>query len=702
MTAVTFVVCRPKIFLNGNSITGVSSDGMVPARAALLYTIAGLAAAICWSQDPQAAARALRPPGTVYSDALLDRVEQEAQSALARIQRATTKPEVDRARPTLQARLRNSLGLERLNGIPNTTPVVTGSLDRIGYRIEKIVFQTLPGLAVPAHLYLPAVQHYRAPAVLLYPGHSWKEEGKAHHDAQIFSANMARMGIVVFIFDPLGQGERGPSDGDFRITQALLVGLSQPGIAEHEISCALDYLASRPDVDPHRIGMTGADGGGFMTWITAALDDRIAAAAIADDTEDFGDMIHRMRQTDWDRAGSEHASDQRELIPGILQYANNHELLAMFAPHPLLIMANSEQFGKNASVRSIFDYGADIYGHFAANGKIQLFVDSEDGPGYQQKKRQAACRFFLSALMGQPDPQPAAEVPGEAFPPPDSPDLRCLPPGTATPATPVIMAVVHNIAAKLPEAGTNIRIRDLMPGWPPPDRYSYGLGAPGIFRYVYDTRRDDYHIPWLWMLDPPGRSRGMVIALDDRGKEALVDDPVIVEARKRGYAIAALDMFGIGEFAGHPGWLFATNLLLGDNLGWKQAYDTLGLLDEWHEGQQSHIAVLYANGPVATLVASFVMSMRQGPAPELVVLRNGLTSFRELLNQTASPDGGNNEIPYWAIPVGALTSVDMIRPFFEDSTNDIHSWILDPAVAKTTVPAKVRVATTDEFLASEW
>ncbi len=520
---------------------------MVSARAVFPIAIACLHALPAYPQDPEAAARARIPPGTKYSDALLDSVEQETQAALKRIERATTKQDAERTRPALRKRLEASLGLQRLPAL-DLKPVITGSLDREGYRVEKIVFQTLPGLAVPAHLYVPAGLQNRAPAVLLYPGRTWKTEGKSHRDAQIFSASMARMGFVVFVFDPIGQGERYASDEDYRITQALLVGLSQPGIAEYEVRCALEYLSSRPEVDPRKIGMTGADGGGFMTWITAALDDRIAAAAIADDTEDFGDIIHRMRQTDWDKA-----EDQRQLIPGILQYANNHELLAMFAPRPVLIITNSEQFGQNSSARSIFDYGADIYGRFGANGNARLFVDSDDGPGYQRQKRQAAYKFFLTALMGQQDPQPLDERPGEVFPPPDSADLRCLPPGAASPAAPTIMAVVRSIADKLPEPGTNVQIKDLMPPWPPPDWYSYSLGAPGIFRYVYTTRRSGYGIPWLFMFSESmdGGPDGMIIALDDRGKEALVDDPFVVEALKRNYVVAAIDMRGTGELAGH-------------------------------------------------------------------------------------------------------------------------------------------------------
>ena len=99
-----------------------------------------------------------------------------------------------------------------------------------GYRIEKVVFQTLPGSWAPAHLYLPAKIEAPAPAVLFYNGHWWPDS-KSRPDFQTFCINMARMGFVVFSFDPFGQGERGVSSRDHRRTEALLVGVSQQGIA---------------------------------------------------------------------------------------------------------------------------------------------------------------------------------------------------------------------------------------------------------------------------------------------------------------------------------------------------------------------------------------------------------------------------------------------------------------------------------------
>ena len=81
---------------------------------------------------------------------------------------------------------------------------------------------------------------------------------------------MARLGFVVLSFDPFGQGERGVSARDHRRTEALLVGVAQQGIAVYETRCALEQFVSRPEVDPEVIGTTGASGGGYNTWITAA------------------------------------------------------------------------------------------------------------------------------------------------------------------------------------------------------------------------------------------------------------------------------------------------------------------------------------------------------------------------------------------------------------------------------------------------
>jgi hypothetical protein len=110
---------------------------------------------------------------------------------------------------------------------------------------SKIVFHTFPGTSVPAHLYVPESLSGAAPAILFYTGHWWPDS-KTYPDFQAFCINMARLGFVVFVFDAFGQGERGISQRDHRRTEALLVGISQQGLAEYETLCTLAYLLGGP------------------------------------------------------------------------------------------------------------------------------------------------------------------------------------------------------------------------------------------------------------------------------------------------------------------------------------------------------------------------------------------------------------------------------------------------------------------------
>ena len=304
---------------------------------------------------------------TDRGSAMLDNLERRAGEALAAIPRSRTAPDADRRREPLRRELERSLGVGRLPWPPALRPRVVVTLRRDGYRLEKVVYETLPGSPVPAHLYIPAGLDRPAPAVLFYPGHWWPDS-KARPDFQAFCINMARLGFVVLSFDPFGQGERGVSSRDHRRTEALLVGVAQQGFAEYETRCALEYLLSRPEVDSRRIGMTGASGGGYNTWITAALDDRIAAAVPVVGTSEFAEQIRVCRPLDW-----YHAAEHCHFVPGLIRYANNHELLAMAAPKPVLIIAASrDQSFPVDGVREVAAYGRALYESYRAGDRIGL------------------------------------------------------------------------------------------------------------------------------------------------------------------------------------------------------------------------------------------------------------------------------------------------------------------------------------------
>ena len=305
-----------------------------------------------------------------------------------------------------------------------------------------MVYESLSGVLVACPPLPPGGRGRAAPAVLFYPGHWWADS-KARPDFQAFCINMARLGFVVLSFDPFGQGERGVSSRDHRRTEALLVGVAQQGFAEYETRCALEYLLSRPEVDPRRVGITGASGGGYNTWITAALDDRIAAAVPVVGTSEFVEQIRVCRPLDW-----YHAAEHCHFVPGLIRYANNHELLAMAAPKPVLIVAaaQDESFPV-AGVREVAEYGRQLYTSYGAGEQIGLVVDEAEGHGYQRAKREAAYGWFLRWLMGRGDGRPCAEPPTETLPF-ESEELRCFPPGRNEPAGPAMIEAVRRLRAR--------------------------------------------------------------------------------------------------------------------------------------------------------------------------------------------------------------------------------------------------------------
>jgi dienelactone hydrolase len=570
-------------------------------------------AALVWAQDWQREVRALRPAdASAQASVVLDELEQRARRALEAIPHARTREQADAARAGLRGKLRASLGFERFAWPPDLQPRVVGTLRRPGYRLEKIVYQALPGMPVPAHFYVPDNLAAPAPAVLHYTGHWW-EEGMADADIQSFCAGMARLGFVVLVFDTFGQGERGASSRDHRRVEALPVGISQQGFAEYETRCALQYLISRPEVDPQRIGITGASGGGYNTWITSALDGRIACAVPVVGTSEFYEQLHDARPGDfWSHAG-EHC----HFVPGLLRYANNHELLAMVAPKPLLIVAASKDSSfPLAGNEQIYAYGRELYGSYGAPEKIGFFVDTSSGHGYQQKKREAAYGWFLRWLQHRGDGRPFAEPPIKSmlF---DAAELRCFPPGGNLAAGPGMMAAVKRIADAVQPAGE-------IPRWRVPARQAT---FSALQRFTVHSEGLD--IPGFYVR--AASERGVALAVDDSGKEALTVDPVVAHLLSAGWSVCGVDPRGIGELeVMQKGWLGAVSLLLGDDYVGLQARD-LARAAALFAGKP---VAIYARGPNAALAATYLVPNQERLA--WFILRDGFLSLRHLIDRPES------------------------------------------------------------------
>ena len=191
----------------------------------------------------------------------------------------------ERDRPVLRQQLFDMLGLDPLPQRLPLQPVVTGIVEHPEFVVERLHFQSLPGLYVTANLYRPVKQQGPLPTVLYVCGHGQvKKDGisfgnKTHY--QHHGSWFARNGYVCLTIDTLQLGEiEGIHHGTHRLNRWWWNsrGYTPAGVEAWNCIRALDYLETRAEVDASRLGVSGRSGGGAYSWWIAALDDRIRCA----------------------------------------------------------------------------------------------------------------------------------------------------------------------------------------------------------------------------------------------------------------------------------------------------------------------------------------------------------------------------------------------------------------------------------------
>lgn len=189
-------------------------------------------------------------------------------------------PSWERVRPALRKQVLSMLGLDPM---PVQTPLrarTTGMLEREGYRVEKIVFESMPHLYVTANLYLPATRE-PVPVVLYLCGHNPSPAG-AKYGYQHHGIWLAKHGFAALLVDTIEFGEiAGIHHGLYNLEMWhwLSLGYTPAGAEVWNGIRAIDYLATRPEVDMRRLGVTGISGGGIVSWYLPAVDDRVTAVA---------------------------------------------------------------------------------------------------------------------------------------------------------------------------------------------------------------------------------------------------------------------------------------------------------------------------------------------------------------------------------------------------------------------------------------
>jgi dienelactone hydrolase len=322
---------------------------------------------------------------------------------------ATTKAEWEAKRPRLKEQFLDMLGLWPL---PERTPLkatVTGTFERGDVVIEKLHYQSRPGLYVTANLYRPKTAGVnpaaRLPAILYVCGHSGRGRDGNKTAFQDHGLWFASNGYVCLIVDTLQLGEvAGKHHGTYNLNRFWWQsrGYTPAGVECWNGIRGIDYLCSRPDVDPDRIGVTGISGGGATTVWMAAADDRVKVAVPVSGMSDLESYV-----------SNQVINGHCDCMFAINTYQWEWTtILALFAPKPLLF-ANSDNdriFPMDGN-RRVITRLRRAYEMLGAPDKVDEYI-SKGGHEDRPDLRLAAFRFMNKHLKGDTGPvQPAALAP---------------------------------------------------------------------------------------------------------------------------------------------------------------------------------------------------------------------------------------------------------------------------------------------------
>ncbi len=345
-----------------------------------------LTASVCFPQSPSS------DPFLAHLDRIAQRQLDDRERAVAAVH---TQADADRRKAMVRAKLTELIG-----GLPTYDgPLharVTGRLVSETHTIEKVIFESLPGFYITANLYRPN-QPGRYPAVLVPSGHT--EEGKP--ETQIVAANLAAKGFIALSYDPIGQGERGQTylpelgrvlsggGGNEHLelgARSILIGQSVARYFIFDAKRAIDYLVSRPDVDPDRIGVTGCSGGGAITTYVGVFEPRVKAAAP-------GCSINSFRTLFTGPTADSEMSFPQFLASG-LDMADFYEAAA---PLPWLMMATTEDYFRPEGARAVYTEARRWYELYGAGDRIRFFVG--EGPhGTPRESREEVYRWMIRWL----------------------------------------------------------------------------------------------------------------------------------------------------------------------------------------------------------------------------------------------------------------------------------------------------------------
>jgi dienelactone hydrolase len=545
---------------------------------------------------------------------------------------------------------------------PEKTPLhprVTGVVERDRYKIEKVLFESRPGLLVTGNLYLPKGRKFPLPGVVGICGHS--DNGKANEAYQSFSQGLARLGYVVFIFDPIGQGER-LQYPDAQLKSRLGVGVREHLHAGNQQFLvgeffgawrawdgirALDYLLTREEVDPKQVGVTGNSGGGTLTTWLCGLEPRWTMAAPSCFVTTFRRNLE-----------NELPADTEQCPPRVLALGLDHEdFIAALAPKPVILLTKERDFFDIRGAEEAYARLKLLYRLLGAEENIALFT----GPtthGYSQENREAMYRWFNRVTgISAAQTEPALVLEKDET-------LRCTPNGQVAELgsrtlfsftkerseTLVKQRRPLNGDALLPALATvlklprragppDYRILRNLPSrkYPRPQATTYAIQTePGVHALVYRLSAERHEAR-----PPKGPARAVLYVAHHSSDAELREEPLLRELleREADSAFYTCDVRGIGESRpdtcgantfldpyGSDFFYAIHSLMLDQPYVGQKTHDVLCVLD-WLKSC-GHTEIHLAGKGWGALPAIFAALLSESVVQ--VTLKNALTSYADL------------------------------------------------------------------------
>lgn len=534
---------------------------------------------------------------------LYERASAQLEKREMIVKNLKTKADWQKRQSLVRAKLAEAVG-----AFPAKTPlnpVVTGTLERDDFRVEKLYFESQPGYFVTAALFLPKNKVGKSPAILYCSGHT--ANGFRSDVYQHTILNYVKKGFIVLAFDPIGQGERqqyrdrkGKSsptqDHSYSGTYPFVAGSSAANYFVWDGIRAIDYLISRPEVDASRLGITGRSGGGTQTAYIAALDDRILAAA----PECYITTTDKL----WQSNGPQDA--EQNLVKSLYLGLDLPDLIEVRAPKPTLIVSTTRDMFPIQGVRDTY---AEAKAAFGAYGKADnLHKVEDDAPHASTPKNREATYAFFQKYLNTPgssaDQDVAIFKEAELY---------------ATPNGDVFKDLSSETIFSLNQKYTQQKVQERMARQPGKALDLKALRAQVIALSGYETQpatRDvvfsgrtqkpdyaiekylvrgmsQYYLPVLW-LKPEKANGKAILFLDERGKTtALEKEGVVDQLARQGYEVIVPDLSGFGELAN----------------GYMKEGDAI--LDEvplnlWYAGIQTHQSLVAVRAGEIAILSDFI------------------------------------------------------------------------------------------------